>query len=702
MTEQLKKHRTILICLALTVATVIAYEPVRHNDFVDYDDHAYITENPNITSGLTLKSLKQAFISPHSDMWHPLTTLSHMLDCQLFGLNPFWHHLVSMVLHIVNSLLLLWILNSLTGSIWASAFVAAVFALHPLQVESVAWAAERKTVLSGLFWFLTIAVYTWYTKKPGIRRYILLFGIYGLCIMTKPVVVTLPLVLVLLDYWPLARIRNKNEKLKEKTLNSKFSILNSIYEKIPLLALSAILCVVTVTVQKSGGTVAELGELSLDYRIANAFVSYMKYIGKFIWPSEMAVAYPYLYVDFSNGIVITCILLFCLMTTLVIYIGRRRKYVMTGWLWFVGTLVPMIGLIQSGVQAMADRYMYLSVPGILIIAAFGVKDIISNRPQIRTATSVLAITTILSLLMFTRVQAGYWLNSLTLFEHALNVTKNNFVAEANYAQTLQSGGRLKEAELHYRNAARIYPTNSDARHDLGVVLLQLGKLDDAAACFNEIIKQGQGSANVYYDLATVLRYQGKYDEAISSLNKTLKLDPNYAETRKRIGMLLTLKGRIDEAIPYFNEALRTESKTGKVKIYYDIGRAYEQNGRYKEAIRFWNTALELEPNNIPILNRAAWLLATTDATSIEDVNKAIELSERACELTGYKNPSIMDTLAASYAAGGKFDEAITTANKAAEAAKAAGYNNLADEIQKRIKLYKAHHKYHQTQKTNER
>jgi tetratricopeptide (TPR) repeat protein len=703
MTENRKQNKlSLLICAGLVIATVIAYEPIRHNEFVDYDDPAYITENPDITSGLTLQSFKQAFISSHSDMWHPLTTLSHMLDCQLFGLYPFWHHLVNLGLHIVNSMLLLWILNSLTGSMWASAFVAAVFALHPLQVESVAWASERKTVLSGLFWFLTILLYIWYTKKPGNWRYIWVFIIYGLCIMTKPVVVTLPFVLVLLDYWPLGRIRNKNEELKNKTLDSKFSILNSISEKIPLLALSAILCVVTVVAQKSGGAIAGLEKLSPDYRVANAFVSYIRYIGKLIRPGGLTAAYPYPYVNFSNGIVIVCILLFALITALVIYIGRHKKYVITGWLWFIGAMVPMIGLIQSGGQAMADRYMYLSMVGILIIAAFGAKDIINKRPRTRTATSALAIITILSLLIFTRVQVGYWRNSITLFEHTLDVTKNNFVAEANLAKALRFEGRLKEAVLHYRNAVRIHPTLADARHNLGIALLQIGKVDEAAACFNEIIKQGQGSAKVYYDLAIALKYQGKYDEAISSLNKTLKLDPNYAEARKRIGILLTLKGRIDEAIPYFNESLGTESRTDKVKTYYNIGSAYEQKGRYKEAIRFWNMALELEPGNIPILNSAAWLLATTDDTSIEDANRAIEFSERACELTRYKDPSILDTLAAAYAASGRFEDAISTANKAVDYAKAAGYKDLANDIQERIKLYQARQRYYQAQKENEK
>jgi hypothetical protein len=341
----------LLVYIGLVAATFAAYEPTLHNGFVNYDDDVYITENPSVTGGITLNSVVWAFTQPHYYMWHPLTTLSNMLDCQLFGLKASWHHLVSLLFHIVNVLLVFWIFTNLTGAIWPGAFIAAVFALHPVQVESVAWAAERKTVLSGLFWFLTISVYIWYTKRPAIGRYILLFLVFGLCVMTKPVVVTLPFALLLLDYWPLERVKWQLS-IKPLTPNAKsprkISAALLIIEKIPLLLLSAVLAVVTFISQQSGEVVNSLEKLPLNLRIANAFISYTRYIGKIIWPSGLAVIYPYFHLNLTNAAVIICTLLFVLATVFCIYIGRRKKYVLVGWLWYVGTLVPMIGLVQAG------------------------------------------------------------------------------------------------------------------------------------------------------------------------------------------------------------------------------------------------------------------------------------------------------------------------------------------------------------------
>jgi tetratricopeptide (TPR) repeat protein len=729
MTENGKQNKLLLLISAgLVIATVIAYEPVRNNGFVSYDDDLYITENAMVQSGLNANTIKWAFTNPHAHMWHPLTTMSHIVDCQLFGLKPAGHHLVSVGIHIINSLLLFWILTNSTSSVWASAFVAGVFALHPLQVEAVAWAAERKTVLSGLFWFLTIAVYIWYTKRASIRRYIAVFAIYGLCIMTKPVVVTLPLVLLLLDYWPLRRFDNPRSRPGTKY--------NLIIEKLPLLGLAGILAAITVRMQGGGAVIISLGQLSLGHRVANAFISYISYIGKFIWPEWLGAPYPVTIKDLKSTVAIGCMALFALLLVLSVVFGKQKRYLATGWLWFAGTLVPMIGLMQAGGQAMADRYMYLSIIGLLFIITWGAKDIIDKHLWLRNAAFASAGVILLILGILTHTQAGYWRNSLTLFGHTLKVTQSNPIAENAYGCALMRADRLKEAEQHLRTAIYIDPSFREPRNNLCIDLVKQNRFDDAITSYKELVNNGVKTPEIYYDLATLLKIQnrndeaipyyksalainpgftdarkklvdiflktGRLNEAIEQLNQVRPNDPNYADTRKGIGILLTLKGRIDEAIPYFNEALRTESRTGKVKIYYNIGSAYEQNGRYKEAIRFWNMALELEPNNILISNSAAWLLATTDDTSIEDANRAIVLSERACELTGYKDPSILDTLAAAYAASGKFEDAISTANKAVDSAKATGHKDLANDIQERIKLYQARQRYHQAQKENDR
>ncbi|MCJ7729084.1 MAG: glycosyltransferase family 39 protein, partial [Sedimentisphaerales bacterium] len=435
-----KKQVLFFISASLVVLTLIAYEPIRHNGFVGYDDDPYIVKNPDIKAGITWQSLGWAFTHPHYHMWHPLTTLSHMIDCRLFGLNPFYHHLVSVLLHAANALLLFWILADMTGATWASAFVAAVFALHPVQVESVAWAAERKTVLSGLLWLLSIAVYIHYTIRPRLSRYVSLLLVFGLCIMTKPVVVTLPLALLLLDYWPLDRL-NWGSPPAGKTV----PVRRLLIEKVPLLVLSAILGLMTLVAQQGGGVVVTFEKMPLDYRIANMFLSYIRYIQKMIWPSGLAVFYPHTHANFSNATVVVCVLLFVLITVFSIYIGRRKRYVAVGWLWYVGTFVPMMGLVQSGAQAMANRYMYIPMLGLLIIIVWAVKDIVANNRRLQIVASVSVVVVLSLALILTRMQVRHWENGTTLFEYALKVTENNSTAENNYGSVLLDAGRLDEA-----------------------------------------------------------------------------------------------------------------------------------------------------------------------------------------------------------------------------------------------------------------
>ncbi|MCJ7729085.1 MAG: tetratricopeptide repeat protein [Sedimentisphaerales bacterium] len=681
MTIGTNKKQILFITASLVVTTLIAYEPMRHNGFVSYDDTTYITGNPNVNEGITRQSVIWAFTKQHAANWHPLTWLSHTMDCQLFGLNPFWHHLVSLIFHTTNALLLFWIFTKITGAIWPSAFVAAVFALHPLQVESVAWAAERKTVLSGLFWLLTRAIYIWYTKRPGIGRYILLFLVYGLCIMTKPSVVTLPLVLLLLDYWPIERF-------------DKHPQAHLFIEKIPLLGLSAILSVMTVIAQKSGGfVIATLDVLPLVYRIANMFLSYIRYIGKIIWPSGLAIGYPYPHVDFSNIIPIVCLLIFVAITILSIYTLRRKKYMAVGWLWFVGTLVPMIGLVQVSIQAMADRYMYLSMVGLLIIIAWSVKDIIAKWPNLKVVACVSATVILLSMLILTRMQVRHWQNTIELYGHALKATSNSFVAEFGYGCEMFKSGRLAEAELHLGNAVRIDPANLDARRNLGVVLMTQGKLDEAIDCFNEILKNNN-SLRVHYYLATALCKKGNFDEAIKHLSTVITLDPKHPDAHNKMGIALLATGKPNEAIEYFNEAIR--ETPNQAEIYENLGQAYKQLGRYKPAVQNLTKAVKLKYNNRPdVLNALAWLLATAGDVSAQDANRAVEYAQHACELTGHREPHFLDTLAAAYAAGGSFEDAVRTAQQAIDAAKAGGREDLAGEIKNRMELYKMNQRYRQ-------
>jgi len=703
-----QKYIFIVICAALVTATLAAYEPIRHNGFVSYDDGAYITKNPNVTGGITRESVIWAFTNSHMGNWHPLTMLSHMLDCEIFGLNPLWHHFINVLFHILNVLLIFWILTATTGAMWPSAFVAAVFALHPLQVESVAWAAERKTVLSGLFWFLTIAVYIWYTRRAGIGRYILLLMVYALCIMTKPVVVTLPLVLLLLDYWPLERIRIRKTPLRPKGYagqaedrrgqraggaSQKVSAGWLIVEKIPLLALSVILSVTTFAAQQNAGAFVPLDTTPLDSRVANMFLSYTKYIGKTIWPSQLVAFYPYPNATFLTMAATICVPLFVLISVISIYVGRRRKYAATGWLWYVVTLVPMIGLVQVGSQGIADRYMYVPILGLLIIVAWAVRDFVFNRPRWKIAVSVLAAGALLSAVIVTRTQVRYWQNSMSLFEHALKLTKNNPVAEKGYGSALFAEGRFDEAVVHLRNALQTHPGYLAAGNELGKVYLKQGKFNEAVACFNELLKRNKNSAEVYYNLGLASILQKKYEEAIKYFARVLELDPKYPDAHNNMGTALLAAGKNTEAIKHLNEALRISSNDAG--LYEKLGNAYVQSGKYEPAIQNWTRALELKPDSVDALNNIAWLLATFGEVSTENANKAIELAQHACELTGYNDPEFLDTLAAAYASAGKFGDAKATAEKALIAARAAGREDLAGEIQERIKLYEAGQPYRQ-------
>jgi len=495
-------------------------------------------------------------------------------------------------------------------------------------------------------------------------------------------VVTLPFVLLLLDCWPLGRFLNSKRR----------SILNLLLEKVPLFVLSALSCAITLIAQRSEGMVIALETLPLNSRIANTFISYISYIGKTIWPSRLAIFYPHHHINFSDATAVICTLLFVLVSVVGIYIGRRRKYAATGWLWFAVTLVPVIGLVQVSVQAMADRYMYIPMVGLLIIVAWTIKDLIANRPRWKVITAVTSVIVLLSLVILTRMQAGYWQNDLTLFEHALKVTKDNEVAESGYALALADAGRLSEAESHMKEAVRINPAYLDDRLNLGIVLLKQGKSNETIEWLGEVIKQKPDFAKAYYFLATAYSMEKKYDDAIKALTSTLKLDPNYPDARKTMGGLLLATGKLSEAIPYYNEALRTDAN--QVEIYANLGLAYLQLGKHKQAIQVWTKVMELKPDNTSVLNNLAWLLAAGDA-SIQDVNRAVEYAERVCKLTGNKEAAFLDTLAVAYAAKGRFKDAIATAEQAINIAKTQNREILVGEIQTRLKLYRAGQPYKQ-------
>jgi len=516
----------------------------------------------------------------------------------------------------------------------------------------------------------------------------LLLFVFGLCIMTKPTVVTLPFVLLLLDYWPLERIRRG-----QSVAATAKSAIWLIAEKTPLVTMSAALSVITIIALKGGGVIATLDKIPLDHRIANAFASYIKYIGKLIWPSGLAVLYPPSYSNLLNTTTMIYAFLFILISTISICIGHRKKYIAVGWLWFAGTLVPMIGLVQAGVQAMANRYMYLSMLGLLIIIAPAGKELIAKSPRLKTVAAITGVISLSCLLVLTRMQVRHWQNSVTLFEYALSVTEDNAITENSYGCALFNEDRLSEAEQHFGNALRISPSFDPALIHLARIYLKEERYNEAISTYEELIKRNYGTAELYYNLAMAFGMQEKYNDSIKYFSKSLELNPNDPDTHNKMGTILLAAGKTDEAIGQFNESLRI--KADQSVVYENLGTAYNQLGKYELAIKNWTKAIELNPGNIDALDKAGWFLAACGEESVENANQAIAYARRACELTKYAVPEFLDTLGVACAASGKFADAKAAGEKALNLARKTGKEGLASEIEKRIKLYEAGQPYRQ-------
>ncbi len=686
-----------LICLALAVSTFVAYEPVRRNDFINFDDDNYITENPHVRAGITRDTVIWAFTKPHYHMWHPLTSLSHALDCQLFGLNPFWHHLTSLFFHVANTLLLFLVLKKMTGAVWASGFVAAVFALHPLQVESVVWAAERKSVLSGFFWMLTMIAYVRYAERPSIRRYLLIVLAFCLGLLSKSMLVTLPFVLLLLDYWPLGRFQlgrtgeNVNRKSHEST-NTHFRwpvFYRLVREKVPFFVLSAVLSVVTFISQQGGEVIKRL---PLNLRIANAVVSYISYIGKMIYPSRLAIFYPHPLDSLPTWQPVICFLILTVVSAIVIYTGRSKRFLMVGWFWYLGTLVPVIGLVQVGTQAMADRYVYLPSIGVFIIVAWIAAELGAKGRYRKIGLGIMAGLVFAVLVICTRVQVKYWQNDFTVFKHALEVTKNNSTMHERYATTIFKEGKFEEAINHYKEALRIRPELFQAHAGLGLVFLKQGKFNEAAECFEEALRLKPAFPSVLNNLGALLGAQGKIDEAIRNFEKAIQIDPDYPQSYYNIAIVKIRQKEYSQAIWYLNEALRR--RPGWPEVCSNLGESYFSVGDINQAISYWHRALELNPRDIKTLNNLAWVLATTEDTKLRNPTDAVKYAQRACELVGpYQQPVLLGTLAAAYAATGNFTEAVKTAEEAVKLAEAADKKDLAKKIREWLDLYKSGQPY---------
>ena len=591
----------LFICLFLILITLGAFWQVRNNEFINLDDNLYVTDNPHVQEGLTLKGILWAFTSIYAGHWHPMTWVSHMIDYDLYGLNPGGHHMTNLLFHIANTLLLFLLLLRMTGTPWRSGFVAALFALHPLHVESVAWVCERKDVLSTFFWMLTMGTYLFYVERPKFNRYLLVVLCFILALMSKPMAVTLPFALLLLDYWPLGRFQfesrdqtlNPSIPKSTNTAHRKVSFFRLVLEKVPLFFLTAVSSLLTIFTQWRGGAVTPLNHLPLGIRIANALVSYVRYIAQMIWPNRLAVLYPHP-MNVALWEVAGATLLLLMISILVILAGRRRPYYIVGWLWYLGTLVPVIGFVQAGVQAMADRFTYIPLIGLFVMVAYGVPDILAGW-RCRRVALLTSGGFLLSILMISTIlQVQRWQNSITLFNHTLDQTANNAIIHNNLGVTLFRQGKEKEAVAHYEKALEINPRYVDAHSNLGILLVKQGKSQEAMPHFIEVLRLKPDEVEAHNHLGIILSKQGKSQEAVAHFSEAIRINPNYEEAYLNLGIALVQQGRNQEAISQLSEALRVNPKNAKV--HNSMGVALSGQGKIREAIVHYAQALQINPD----------------------------------------------------------------------------------------------------------
>lgn len=594
-----------LICLFLASITLLAYRDVANNEFINLDDDLYVTDNARVQMGPTIKTIQWAFTSIHAGYWVPITWLSHMLDCNLYGLNPRGHHMTNLFLHMANTVLLFLLLHRMTAKPWRSAFVAALFALHPLHVESVAWVAERKDVLSTFFWMLAIWTYFRYVERLKSKRYPLIILCFLLALMSKPMTVTLPFALLLLDYWPLGRLEFRkidhgSNPSVSKPMNSvprRVLFVRLALEKAPLFLLGAALSLFTLFTllsKRESGALSSLDKLPIAVRIGNALVTYIKYMVKMIWPERLAVLYPHPII-LPLWEVAGATLLLVTITILVYLFRRKYPYLIVGWLWYLGTLLPVIGLVQAGVQGMADRFTYIPMIGLFIMVVYGISDILSGWRYRKGILATTGAFCLLILIICTASQVRVWKNSVTLFSHTLKVTANNSIIENNLGATLARQGKDDDAAVHYKRALEINPRYADAHHNLAALLARQEKDQEAMVHFVEALRAKPNSAETHNDLGALLTKHGRIQEAILHFVEAIRINPDYEGTYFNLGLALLEQRRSEEAISCFNEALRINPD--RARIQHHLAAALAGLGKTEEAILHYNNFLEIDPLN---------------------------------------------------------------------------------------------------------
>jgi protein O-mannosyl-transferase len=723
-----KNAAVLLIVLCL----LGAYSGIGTLGFTNFDDPGYETQNPIVQQGLTARGIMWAASATAQSNWHPLTWISHMLDWQVSGPNPVGHHLTSFLLHFAAALLLFQCLLNLTGAVWRSAAVAIIFAIHPLHVESVAWVAERKDVLSALLCMCAMLYYIRFVRSRRPLHYGLTLLFYALGLTAKPMLVTLPFVFLLLDFWPLGRLDPAASAREKKAVRRPDSggvvqarkIIALFSEKAPLFALSAVSCVITYLAQRHGGAVVSLERLSLADRAGNALISYVVYIRKAFIPTDLAVFYPRaispppLYL-LGAGIGLAAI------TFAVLRWGPRFRYLVTGWFWYLGTLVPVIGLVQVGEQALADRYTYIPLIGLSIVVVWAAADFVRRFNLPRWAAAGLAAALCGAMGWLTWVQVSYWKDSGALFRRAIQVTGHNELAYLDYGASLVDEGSLQAAGELYReylgkgpasadihaNLGTIYtlegerekairefkaaldlkPDHAEAHNGMGFELAGEGRLTEAKEHYLAALKKRPDYPEACHNLGCLFLAEGKTESALEQFRKTLTLKPLHAEANEKMGRALAGLNRVEEAIPYFQTAVRIRPENSD--YHYYLGMAFLRRQQYDQSLEQLRQVLRLKPDQPDALNVLAWILAARPGASAKDGAEAVGLAEKALRLKGKPDPVIYDTLAAAYASEGKFSEAVQTAEQARSLALAAGDQALVRDIEARAQLYKSGRPY---------
>ena len=658
------------VCMLLVVLVLMVFGQCLRFEFVNYDDNLFILQNGHVSQGLTWKNViwsLTAGTGTHMediDYWRPVSMMSHMLDVSLFGLNASSHHAMSVGLHALAAVALFLVLHSMTGTLWRSAFVAAVFAIHPLHVESVAWVAERKDVLSGLFFMLTLGAYTRFVRRPfHVGNYLFVVLLFALGLMSKPMLVTLPCVLLLLDYWPLSRL-------------GVVPVTRLVLEKVPLFLMSVAAAVFT---QQGPGCIPDAVLVSLPWYwcVGNGLLSYGTYLRQMIWPVDLVVFYPHPVRGLVLGAVALSVSVLVVITAVVVR-RHKQRYLACGWLWYLGSLAPVIGFIQAGNQAHADRYTYLPLIGIAVMISWAAAG---WAGELRARRAVLAVTAVAALSALTVVsfnQTSHWRDPLSLWTHTLNHSPRNHVAHNNMGDTLFKQGRKDEAMPHYLEALRINPDYADAHGNLGNCLIDRGNKDEAITHLRKAVDLMPDIPVNHYNLANGLLQIGKLDEAIASYQKALKLSPDFVPALNNLGMVFFQLGRNEDAIAQLTRVIGISPNPASA--HSNLGLVLVKDRRIGDAVSHYETALKLNPDETAALSNLAWVLATCPDPSFRNGTRAVALAKKARATAGENHVDIMEALAAGLAETGNFTEALEVAQAASELALATGDQNVINTL----------------------